>query len=125
MLLTVLSMMVAGAPLPATVVQNGADYTLANGYVQVVFTTTRLLSGKASLISLKGDFEGGGSYGEVSTTRAPRNPPYPLDVNFHFVRPTGCRWVVVVVFSSACTSVSVIAALTRPSPPLPPPRTCC
>lgn len=51
------------APSAATVTHSGADYTLANGFVQVVFATTGAHG--TQLRSLKGDFAGAGNYGEV------------------------------------------------------------
>jgi hypothetical protein len=45
---------------PAEVTQSGSSYTLSNGYVQVTLASQP----GASIVSLKGDFEGTGSYGE-------------------------------------------------------------
>ena len=52
------SVLVTSSFPDATVTHNGGAYTLANSYVQVVFSG-------ASINSLKGDFQGKGQYGEV------------------------------------------------------------
>ena len=53
------------APPGATVTQSGTEYTLANGYVQVVFASTGPVHG-TQIKSLKGDYDGKALYGEVS-----------------------------------------------------------
>ena len=62
----------------ATVTHNGAAYTLANSYVQVVFSG-------ASINSLKGDFQGKGQYGEVQLKNEVPSITVPFFIAFFIV----------------------------------------
>lgn len=75
------------APSAATVTHSGADYTLANGFVQVVFATTGAHG--TQLRSLKGDFAGAGNYGEVRRIGL-ADVPAAHGICFYWLHGTAC-----------------------------------